>query len=96
MIEAAQIVEEGKNKRLAQGLSLRGLAAIIGVSPSTLSRLERGIGDPEVRVLNRLNRWVSGEDLPAPESSRHSETIKILNNLIAVIKYRIKTLEEGE
>jgi transcriptional regulator with XRE-family HTH domain len=40
--------------RAARGLSLRALAAEIGVSPTLLSQVERGVTEPSLSTLRRL------------------------------------------
>lgn len=47
-----------KKKRLSEGLSLRQLGSMIGVSFSSLARLERGIGEPDVHSRERIERWL--------------------------------------
>ena len=41
-------------RRLALGLSLRRLAERSGVTPSDLSRIERGLTDPRLSVARRI------------------------------------------
>ena len=50
-----------KKKRGAEGLSIRGLSSIVGVSFSTLARIERGDGQPDNNSLLRILEWL-GED----------------------------------
>jgi transcriptional regulator with XRE-family HTH domain len=47
-----------KKKREAEGLSLRGLSAAIGVSFSTLARFERREGQPDNNSKIRLLQWL--------------------------------------
>ena len=47
--------------RLMEELSLRSLGKQIGMSASTLLRIERG-HDPSGRVLAAIFRWLTGED----------------------------------
>lgn len=50
-----------KRLRLArrrQGISLRDVAEEIDVSASTLSRLERGTGNPDLPTMNKLIDWL--------------------------------------
>ncbi len=42
--------------RQAKGLSLRKLATLAAVEASTLSHIERGHGEPSLRVLRRLSQ----------------------------------------
>ena len=47
-----------KRKREAQGLSIRALSTIVGVSFSTLARIERGEGQPDNNSKIRLLEWL--------------------------------------
>lgn len=48
-----------KAKRQSAGLGLRSVAAQIGISASTLSRLERGIGAaPDAETMIKLAKWL--------------------------------------
>ena len=53
-----------QQKREAEGLSIRSLAAIVGISFSTLARIERGEGSPDNNSKVRLLEWLGdrGED----------------------------------
>lgn len=46
-----------KQKRDALNLSLRDASEEIGVSPSTISRIERGIGLPDSDSVIKLTKW---------------------------------------
>jgi transcriptional regulator with XRE-family HTH domain len=50
-----------KSKRDAEGLSLRALSALIGISFSTLARIERGDGDPDNNSALRILNWLGEE-----------------------------------
>lgn len=52
------IRERLRRARRQRGLSLREVAEEIVVSPSTLSRLERGTGTPDLPTVNKLIRWL--------------------------------------
>lgn len=56
-----QLVRALKQKREAKGLSLRALSKIIGISFSSLARIERGDGEPDNNSRIRLLEWL-GED----------------------------------
>ena len=45
-------------KREAEGLSIRGLSAAVGISFSTLARIERGDGQPDNNSKIRLLEWL--------------------------------------
>ena len=53
---AEDIGERLRDARLRQGLSLRGLAKSLGVSPSLISQVERGLARPSVNTLYALAR----------------------------------------
>lgn len=54
------IVALVRSERLSQGLSIRRLAVLSGVSFATLARLERGEYHPDERTKVSLERWLSG------------------------------------
>ena len=47
-----------KRKREAQGMSIRALSSVVGVSFSTLARIERGEGQPDNNSKIRLLEWL--------------------------------------
>lgn len=53
-----RLVESVKRKREADGLSLRALSAAVGVSFSSLARIERGEGLPDNNSKIRLLEWL--------------------------------------
>lgn len=59
-----QLVKAVKRKREAQGLSIRSLATEVGISFSSLARIERGEGSPDHNSQVRLLEWL-GEDADA-------------------------------
>jgi len=56
-----KLVQAVKAKREAEGLSIRALSAAVGVSFSTLARIERGEGQPDNNSKIRLLQWL-GQD----------------------------------
>ncbi|MDA9464733.1 helix-turn-helix domain-containing protein [Bradyrhizobium sp. CCBAU 53415] len=56
-----KLVHAIKKKREAEGLSIRALSAAIGVSFSTLARIERGEGQPDNNSKIRLLQWLGAE-----------------------------------
>lgn len=60
-LDTKKLVTALKRKRDAEGLSLRGLSSIIGISFSTLARIERGDGEPDNNSVIRILEWL-GED----------------------------------
>lgn len=59
--ETQQLITLLKQKRQREGYSLRKLSSIVGVSFSTLSRIERGDGEPDNNTRVRLLEWL-GDD----------------------------------
>lgn len=53
-----KLIRAIKRKREAEGLSIRALSAAIGVSFSTLARIERGEGLPDNNSKIRLMEWL--------------------------------------
>jgi transcriptional regulator with XRE-family HTH domain/Zn-dependent peptidase ImmA (M78 family) len=60
----AKLVEAIKKKREAEGLSIRALSGVVGISFSTLARIERGEGLPDNNSKIRLLEWL-GENAEA-------------------------------
>lgn len=60
LINVKELGRHVTRKREAEGLSLRGVAKVTGVSPSTLSRIETAKGFiPDAMTLARLCQWLS-------------------------------------
>src|SRR2546425_12482761 len=55
-------------RREQQGLSLRDVAEVTGVSASTLSRIENGTGCPDADNIARLAAWL---DMPIERVMHH-------------------------
>ncbi|WP_027515677.1 helix-turn-helix domain-containing protein [Bradyrhizobium sp. WSM1417] len=53
-----KLVDAIRKKREAEGLSIRALSAVIGISFSTLARIERGEGLPDNNSKIRLLEWL--------------------------------------
>lgn len=64
----ARLIEAVRRKRDAEGLSIRALSAVVGVSFSTLARIERGEGEPDNNSKIRLLEWL-GRDAEKAELS---------------------------
>jgi transcriptional regulator with XRE-family HTH domain len=56
-----KLVQAIRKKREAEGLSIRALSAVIGVSFSTLARIERGEGQPDNNSKIRLLQWLGAD-----------------------------------
>src|SRR5712664_2534129 len=57
-----------RRRREQQGLSLRDVADVTGVSASTLSRIENGTGKPDADNISRLATWL---DMPIERVMHH-------------------------
>lgn len=60
-LDIKKLVAALKSKREEEGLSLRKLAAQIGISFSTLARIERGDGEPDNNSALRIIEWLGNE-----------------------------------
>jgi transcriptional regulator with XRE-family HTH domain len=60
-IDIQKLVAALKRKREAEGLSIRKLSAVIGVSFSTLARIERRDGEPDNNSILRILEWLGVE-----------------------------------
>lgn len=60
-INPRKLIAALKNKREAEGLSIRSLSTIIGVSFSALARIERGEGEPDNNSTIRILNWLGDE-----------------------------------
>ncbi|HEY7302253.1 MAG TPA: XRE family transcriptional regulator [Xanthobacteraceae bacterium] len=56
-----KLVRAVKKKRGAEGLSIRALSDAVGVSFSTLARIERGEGQPDNNSKIRLLQWLGAD-----------------------------------
>ncbi|WP_038382726.1 helix-turn-helix domain-containing protein [Bradyrhizobium elkanii] len=56
-----KLIRAIKRKREAEGLSIRALSAAVGVSFSTLARIERGEGQPDNNSKIRLLQWLGAD-----------------------------------
>src|SRR2546423_3418657 len=60
-VNTAELGTAVRRRREQQGLSLRDVADLTGVSASTLSRIESGTGKPDADNIARLAAWL---DMP--------------------------------
>jgi transcriptional regulator with XRE-family HTH domain/Zn-dependent peptidase ImmA (M78 family) len=56
-----KLVDAARKKREAEGLSIRALSAIVGISFSSLARIERGEGLPDNNSCIRLIEWLGAD-----------------------------------
>jgi len=64
-MDTKKLIKALKEKREAEGLSLRKLSAQIGVSFSTLARIERGDGEPDNNSALRILDWLGADGTEA-------------------------------
>jgi transcriptional regulator with XRE-family HTH domain len=86
--------------RTQAGLSLRQLGERLGVSFSSLARIERGIGEPSTHTRRRLEQWMDpdGEHPPchcAQCAFPHENPLRALETRIALLEQRFIALEEA-
>ena len=75
-VDTGKLIKELKSKRNAQGLSLRKLSVQIGVSFSTLGRIERGDGEPDNNSLLRILDWLG---LDGEEAGLELENVALVH-----------------
>lgn len=56
-----KLIDAVRRKREVEGLSIRALSAIVGISFSSLARIERGDGLPDANSRIRLIEWLGSE-----------------------------------
>ena len=56
-----KLIQAVKRKRDEEGLSIRALSARVGISFSTLARIERGEGQPDNNSKIRLLQWLGAD-----------------------------------
>lgn len=69
-------------KRTADGISLRQLAKITGVSFSTLARVDRGEGNYSPETARRLRQWL-GDDVSQIVTDEQRAKAEELGRLMA-------------
>lgn len=58
LLNVAELGERVRRHRQEKGLTVRKSAAEAGVSPSTICRIENGIGTPDAATLHRVAQWL--------------------------------------
>ena len=58
-VNTSELGNAVRRRREQQGLSLRDVADVTGVSASTLSRIENGTGKPDADNIARLAKWLN-------------------------------------
>ena len=69
-VNTAELGSAVRRRREEQGLSLRDVADVTGVSASTLSRIENGTGKPDADNIARLAGWL---DMPIERVMHHNQ-----------------------
>jgi transcriptional regulator with XRE-family HTH domain len=70
-VNTAELGVAVRRRREQQGLSLRDVADVTGVSASTLSRIENGTGKPDADNIARLAGWL---DMPIERVMNHGHS----------------------
>lgn len=90
------MIKKVRRKRLQEGISLRKLGALCGVSFSTLARLERGTGEPDPHTRERLQRWLDSGEGSAPKIRSPAEEgwLVRMERRVAELETRVAQLEK--
>lgn len=81
-----KLINAVKEKRESEGLSIRGLSATVGISFSTLARIERGEGQPDNNSKVRLLEWLG----------THAEEAGLSFDNVAFVHFRAgKNIQSG-
>src|SRR5436190_17762965 len=67
-VNTSELGNAVRRRREQEGLSLRDVAELTGVSASTLSRIENGTGKPDADNIARLAAWL---DMPIERVMHH-------------------------
>src|SRR2546428_5612723 len=67
-VNTSELGDAMRRRREQQGMSLRDVAEETGVSASTLSRIENGMGKPDADNIARLAAWL---DMPIERVMHH-------------------------
>jgi transcriptional regulator with XRE-family HTH domain len=67
-VNTSELGDAVRRRREQQGMSLRDVADVTGVSASTLSRIENGTGKPDADNIARLAGWL---DMPIERVMHH-------------------------
>jgi transcriptional regulator with XRE-family HTH domain len=86
--------------RLHQGLSLRQLGTQLGLSFSTLARIERGHGEPSPHTRLMLERWMNPEGEHPKCNCRvcaapREHPYRVLEVRIEILEQQVMRLQEG-
>lgn len=80
-----------KAKRVEEGLSLRELARLVGVSFSGLARVERGVGSCTEDTRSRIQTWLDTGARTEPKEKRPRNWMQTIEQRVA----RIERILEG-
>jgi transcriptional regulator with XRE-family HTH domain len=84
------IVNKMREKRLSEGLSFRDLSLRLGISFSSLARIERGQGTPSPVSYALIMRWL---ELPYGESLDEDIQRKIKNKKLAQLEETVDRID---
>jgi transcriptional regulator with XRE-family HTH domain len=79
LFDPSDLARQVAAKRRGEGLTLRQVAELTGVSMPTLSRVERGGHVPDRENLLKLARWVGLRLDPATSGQRHGPAVHAPN-----------------
>jgi Zn-dependent peptidase ImmA (M78 family) len=98
-VDIEALVNAMKKKRDVEGLSLRALSTVVGISFSSLARIERGDGEPDNNSMIRLLEWLGNDGREAGLTFEHvalvhfrankniqSKTVKSLLKIAEILK----------
>ena len=90
-----------KEARLSRGMSQAGLAKAVGVSPSAIGMIERGEGEPSLKVLKRLKKalgygmeYLLGH--PLSDLRKTKNTILSFEDFMEFLEYKVGQSESKE
>ena len=98
---AESFARELYRHRQRSGLSLRRLGAELGVSFSTLARIERGEGQPDPHTRHLLEHWMRPDQqdtttgCPRCMQTPREERLQSLEKRIVMIEAQIQSLTAG-
>ncbi len=90
-VNANSLPDRLARQRKTAGFSMRQLAHIIGVGVSTISRIEAGVGMPDFKTNERLEKWLStGESSGPPNREDYLEKLERRVKILEAAVFGIK------
>ncbi|MGI8402474.1 MAG: helix-turn-helix domain-containing protein [Gemmatimonadaceae bacterium] len=93
-IDIKQLGAELRRQRADRDMNLRDVEAETGISATTLSRIERGSGNPEIPVIEKLATWLGTVVQTGGRAEASVRTDADLKRVIAVHLRANKKLPE--